>query len=368
MTLKNKVRFAVAGLGHIAQIAVLPAFKHASEKCELTALISNDSEKIEDLSRKYDIDRAWSYDQFDEALSCGCFDALYIALPNDMHKAFAIRAANAGVHVLCEKPMAVTPGDAGEMIEAARRNRVKLMVAYRLHFEKANMTAVDLIQKGEIGQARLFNSSFTMQVKEGNIRMQAERGGGPLHDIGIYCINAARYLFQAEPIEAMAITAKSADPRFIEIEECCGAVLRFPDEKIANFYCSFGAADVQWYEVIGSEGSIYLEPSYAYDRESELTVRNDGQEERHKFPKRDQFAPELLHFAECILENKEPRPSGEEGLNDLKVIKAIQESAASGKLVAIESHSRSSKPNRELVIEKPPVITPHLINAESGSR
>jgi Predicted dehydrogenases and related proteins len=195
----KKIRYAVAGLGHIAQIAVLPAFKHASDLCELTGFISDDPEKIKKLSAEYKVENSWSYGEIDAALSSGEFDALYVALPNDMHKDFVIAAANAGIHILCEKPMALSSEDCREMISAAEKNNVKLMIAYRLHFEKTNMTAVELIAEGKIGNPRIFNSTFTLQVREGNIRTQAEHGGGPLNDIGIYCINAARYLSKKSP-------------------------------------------------------------------------------------------------------------------------------------------------------------------------
>lgn len=366
----KKVRYAVAGLGHIAQVAVLPAFKHASEKCLLTAFISDDSEKIEKLSKEYEVKHSFTYDQYDEAMVSGLFDAVFIALPNDMHKEFTVRAADAGIHVLCEKPMAVSVAECEEMIAACRRNNVKLMIAYRLHFEPTNMKAVELIKEGKIGNPRLFNSTFSMQVREGNIRTQSEHGGGPLNDIGIYCINAARYLFREEPTEVTAFSVRSSDPRFSEIEEAVSATLRFPGEKLASFVCSFGAADSHRYDVVGTEGKIALDPAYEYQMELEMAVRiGDKKEEKHKTPKRDQFAPELLHFAECILENKSPSPSGHEGLNDLKIIEAIRQSVSSGKSVSIAARKEaSSKPDERLVEEKPGVSKPPTVNVESGSR
>ncbi len=278
----KKVRYAVAGLGHIAQIAVLPAFKHASEKCELTALISNDSEKVKKLSEEYNVSNSWSYDDFDQALKSDTFDALYIALPNDMHRDFTVKASNAGIHVLTEKPMAMTSKECLEMIDAAKKNNTKLMTAYRLHFEKTNMEAVNIISEGKIGKPRLFNSTFTLQVREGNVRTQSEHGGGPLYDIGIYCINAARYLFQEEPFEVFAVAAQSGDPRFAEVEESVSATMRFPGEKFASFVCSFGAFDVQRYEVTGTEGSIALDPAYEYAAELEYVLKAGDEVTRQK--------------------------------------------------------------------------------------
>lgn len=363
----KKIRYAVTGLGHIAQVAVLPAFKHASDKCELTAFISNDKEKIEKLSEEYKVKYSWTYDSYDEALRSGQFDAVYIALPNDMHKEYTVRAARAGIHVLCEKPMATTVSECEEMIGASERHNVKLMIAYRLHFEPTNMRAVELIKAGKIGDARIFNSTFSLQVREGNIRTQSEHGGGPLNDIGIYCINASRYLFRQEPLEVSAMATRSSDPRFSEIEESVSAILKFPGEKLASFVCSFGATDMHRYDVVGTEGRIALDPAYEYETELEISVKIGEREEKHKTAKRDQFAPELLHFAECILEDKAPRPSGHEGLHDVRIIEAIREACRSGRSVPISTDGKSSRPDERLVKEKPGVSKPPMINVESGS-
>lgn len=364
----KKIRYGVVGLGHIAQAAVLPAFKHASENSELTALISNDPEKRAELSKHYKIANTYSYDQYDQALSSGIFDVVYIALPNDMHKEFAIKAAEKGIHVLCEKPMAVSADDCREMIAAGINNNVRLMIAYRLHFEKANMEVVDLIRSGKIGDPRLFNSSFTMQVKERNIRTQREHGGGPLFDIGIYCINAARYIFRDEPLEVAAMFAQGPDPRFSEIEESAGAILKFPEERMASFVCSFGSCDESSYEVIGTEGKIIVNPAYEYAGELKYQLIKNGQKEKHVVPKRDQFAPELIYFSDCILRDAEPEPSGCEGLADLCIIEAIQTAAISRKTCCIDmSLFPTSKPDASMIIEKAPVAKPPIIHAESAS-
>ena len=137
------------------------------------------------------------YDEYEACLAE--VDAVYIALPNSMHAEYTLRAARAGVHVLCEKPMAVTAAECQRMIEACRQHHVKLMIAYRLHFETLNLKAIELVRRGQIGEPKFFNSSFSLTVRDGNIRTKAELGGGTLYDIGVYCINAARYLFRAEP-------------------------------------------------------------------------------------------------------------------------------------------------------------------------
>jgi glucose-fructose oxidoreductase len=202
------IRYAVVGLGHIAQVAVLPAFAHAASNSQLTALVSGDPRKLKTLSARYRVPYTYSYAQFDQCLRDGHIDAVYIALPNSMHCDYATRAAIAGIHVLCEKPMAVTEQECREMIRSAERGRVKLMIAYRLHFEAANVSAVSIARSGKLGRVRMFNSVFALQVRDRDIRVRRNMGGGSLYDIGIYCINAARYLFQGNPIEICAFSLK----------------------------------------------------------------------------------------------------------------------------------------------------------------
>src|SRR5262249_36658802 len=154
-------RYAVVGLGYIAQIAVLPAFEHAKENSELVALVSGDSRKRKALSRKYKVQQAYSYDQYEECLTSGEVEAVYICLPNSMHRVYTEAAAEAGLHVLCEKPMAFEEAECRSMIESAERARVKLMIACRLHFEPGNLHAIDAVRSGKIGEPRIFRAAFS---------------------------------------------------------------------------------------------------------------------------------------------------------------------------------------------------------------
>jgi predicted dehydrogenase len=271
--------------------------------------VSSDPEKLKRLGRRYGIKLGYSYEQYDECLRSSQVDAVYIALPNSMHAEYAIRAANAGIHVLCEKPMAVTEKECESMIHAARKNKIKLMIAYRLHFEEANLKAVELVKSGKLGEPRIFNSLFGMQVKEGNIRTQAELGGGTLYDLGIYCINAARYLFQDEPVEVFAYCATRDDRRFKNIDEMTTGVLRFPKDRIASFTSSFGAADIASYELIGTKGILRVDPAYEYVTALKQRITIDGKTRSRTFRRRDQFAPELLYFSDWITKNIESEPS-----------------------------------------------------------
>jgi glucose-fructose oxidoreductase len=360
----KKVRYAVVGLGYIAQVAVLPAFAKAKNS-ELTALVSDDPVKLKKLSRKYQVPSTYSYKEFDQCLTSGEVDAVYIALPNNLHREYTIRSCNAGVNVLCEKPLAVTAEECEEMIRAARDNNVKLMTAYRLHFEEANMRAVEIAQSGKIGDVRIFNSTFTMQVKEGDIRLKKEMGGGTLYDIGIYCINAARYIFRAEPVEVFAISANNGERRFAEVDEMTSAILRFPDERLAAFTSSFGASDVSSYHIVGTEGSLRLDPAYEYAGELKHYLTIKGRQRERTFARRDQFAPELIHFSDCILNGEEPGPNGLEGLADVRIIEALYRSAETGTPVKLDGFDEVRRPSMEQEIHKPPAKKPALVKAAS---
>ncbi len=365
----KKIRYAVVGLGYIAQIAVLPAFKHASKNSELAALVSDDPEKLRTLSEQYDVKRTASYDLYDDLLRSGEIDAVYIALPNHLHAEYTIRAADAGVHVLCEKPMAVTSEDGRRMIEAADRNGIKLMIAYRLHFEKANLKAVEIVKTGKLGIPRFFDSTHSMQVREGNVRLLDEHlGGGPVYDIGIYSLNASRYLFRDEPNEVFAYSATGESARFKDADEMIVVVLRFPNDRLGTFTCSFGAADTSMYRVVGTEGDLRVEPAFEYAGELTHHLTINGKTRKRTYKKRDQFAPEIEYFSDCILRNKTPEPSGEEGLIDVHIIEAILESARTGRPVSIAPVKKSRRPEPEQEIQKPAVEKPELVNAEAATR
>lgn len=359
------MRSWVVGLGYISQIAVLPAFSHAKENCELKALVSGDSEKARMLSRKYRVPLTYSYESYHACLASGEIDAVYIALPNSMHRAYAVSAAAAGVHVLCEKPMAVTQEDCEAMIDAAENNHVKLMIAYRLHFEKANLQAIEAVQSGKLGDPRLFHGTFTMQVRKNNVRLKTEFGGGPLWDIGIYCINAARYLLRAEPQEVSAFKAKGHDQRFSEVEEAVTAILRFPGDVLATFSCSFAASDAGSYEVVCSRGSLRADPAYDYATARKLQITMEGKSTQRVFPKSDQFAPQLIYFADCVLHNKQPEPSGHEGLADVRIIRALYESIDRGRPVQLKSSAVPKRPSAKQEVRRPAISKPEIIHAES---
>jgi predicted dehydrogenase len=363
---RRQVRYAVVGLGHIAQVAMLPAFAHARRNSRVVALVSDDAEKRRTVGRKYRVDQTYTYDEYEACLEE--VDAVYIALPNSMHAEYTIRAARAGVHVLCEKPMAVTADECQEMIDACREHRAKLMIAYRLHFEEINLAVIDLVRKGRIGAPKFFNSSFSMTVRDNNIRTEKELGGGTLYDIGIYCINAARHLFRAEPKEVMAIAVNSGVAKLKEIDESAGALLRFEDERVASFVTSFNSDDVSAYRIVGTKGHIRVDPAYEYAGALAYEMTVNGKTTRKRIGKRDQFAPELLYFSDCILDNRTPEPSGEEGLQDVRIVQALYESAETGKAVQLPPFRPAKQPTGRQRIKRPGVRKPALVKVKSASQ
>ena len=361
----RKIRYAVVGLGYISQSAVLPAFVNAQSNSTVTALVSGDPTKLRALSRKYAVKRTYSYEQYADCIASGEIDAVYIALPNHLHRAYAEAAAREGLHVLCEKPMALDETDCEAMIAEAKKSNVKLMIGYRLHFERGNLQAVEWVNSGKIGEPKIFSSVFSQQVKAGNSRLREDVGGGPVYDLGVYCINAARYLFKAEPEEVMAWSSGHDSQRFKEVPASSTAMLRFPGDRIATFTCSFGAADRSAFEVLGSKGAVKMDPAYEMAATLKAELIAGDRTTRRTFKKRDQFAPELLYFSDCILNNREPEPSGREGLADVRIIQAILQSADTNRPVAVKKTDIVARPSLSQEIAKPALTQPRrLVRAE----
>ncbi len=363
----QQIRYAVVGQGWFAQAAVLPAFANATGNSALAAIVSGDPAKRAELSKQYGVP-SYDYADYDALLARGDVDAVYIVLPNSMHRDFTVRAAQAGAHVLVEKPMAATAAEGQEMITACRQAKVELMVAYRLHFEEGNLAAVEAIRSGRIGEPRVFTSVNAQQVLQGNTRLDADLAGGPLRDVGIYCINAARYLFGEDPVEVAAFATSRADPRFREVPEVISALMRFPGGKQATFVCGFGEAKASTYQVIGTRGSLSMDPAYGFDIDLELAVTADDETERKTYSRRDQVGAEIVYFSDCIRLNRQPEPSGLEGLADLRVIEAIEESIRAGRAVPLDAFPPKPRPGMEQEIHLPPPAKPGLVHAAAPGK
>jgi predicted dehydrogenase len=362
MKAQRKVRYAVVGAGNIAQVAVLPAFEHAKENSELVAVVSGDPEKRSMLRDRYELELVGDYDELESILERGQIDAAYIATPNSLHKEHALRAAECGVHVLCEKPLAPATADCEAIAMACNKQGVKLMVAYRLHFEEGNLKALAIARSGKLGELTLFSSFFTHVVREGDIRRDAGVAGGATYDLGVYCINAARNLFDAEPVSVAAVAVERDGT-----DETMTAVLEFPYGRHAQFCVSNATASVSSYRVAGTLGDLRVEPAYEYAGEivHHLTIGEDTK--RTSFKKRDQFAPELEYFSDCILNDREPEPSAEEGLCDVRVIEAILKSARTKASVDLAPYQRSRRPSLSQDIHEPPVGKQKPVNAPGPS-
>jgi predicted dehydrogenase len=368
---EGKVRYAVCGLGWFAQVAVLPAFEHAADDSELVALVSSDGTKLGELGERYGVpeEHRGGYERFEEVLAAAEADAVYVVTPNHMHREHTVRAARAGVHVLCEKPMAVTVGECEEMIAACEEAGVRLMIAYRLHFEEANLTAAEIVRSGRLGEARFFSSVFSNLVEEeDDIRLNPiAAGGGSLYDIGTYCINAARYLFRDEPTEVTAMHVVGGG-RFAECDEMTAAVMRFPGERLASFVTSFSTRDHDEYRVQGTRGELVVQPAYQFKADLGWRLHAGDDEEERTFPERDQVAPEILCFSECLLAGRSPEPDGNEGLADVAIIEAIHRSAADGgRPVRLGELPPQRRPTVEQEERRPAVGEQELVHEKSPS-
>jgi predicted dehydrogenase len=364
---KDRLRYAVVGAGNIAQVAVLPAFAHAKENSELAAILSDDAGKRAALGKKYGVAAA-PYADLEKVADQEEVDAVYVALPNTLHRPFTERAAAAGLHVLCETPMAMTSADCEAMVGACRTASVRLMIAYRLHFEECNLRAVEIVRTGQIGEPRFLSAAFSQQVRSGDIRTRAETGGGALFDMGIYCINAARFLFAAEPTEVLALQALGADERFHEVDEMTTGLLRFPGDRLAQLTASQGAANLDTFRIVGTEGDLRVEPGFGYAGALKQFLTLDGKTEERTFGKRDQFAPGLVHFSQCVLAGTEPRASGREGWADVRVMEAMRRSARTGARVTLEPFDPGARPEPSDEIRKPAARPPKTVHAPPPSR
>ncbi len=360
---RKNTRYAVVGAGWFAQAAVLPGFANAKH-AELAAIVSGDATKHKELGERYKVP-CHTYEQFDGLLASGAIDAVYIVLPNALHKEYTVRAARYKVHVLCEKPLAANAQECRDMIDACQQAGVKLMTAYRLHLESANLAAVEMIRDGKIGEPRLFHGLNTQMIEdEDNSRLEGDLKGGPLMDLGVYCINAARYTFQDDPIEVSGFTASLSGAKFAEVPEMVSAILRFPKDRLAAFSCGFGEAKVSEYRVIGTKGDLKLDPAYSFQSEIELALTLDGGKPKTTdFRQHDHVGAEIEYFAKCIQDDKDVEPDGREGMIDLAIIDGIKESIKTGRAVKVGPFPSKPRPTGDQEHKLPQVKQPDLVKS-----
>lgn len=341
------IRYAVLGAGWISQTAFIPAVS-LLENSQITAIVSGSPERARSLADKHGISHVYSYEDFDELLSSDLIDAVYIALPNPLHASFAIQAAKAGKHVMVEKPIATSLPDADAMIATAKESGVYLMTSYRLHHDIGTIAALDAIRDGRIGEPVFMSATFSFQSDVGNHRLDIEHWGGPLQDIGIYCINAARHVFAADPIAVSAMSSRRTDdPRFTNVDDSIAVILRFPGNRLAQFYCSFGAYPVDTYRVVGTDGVLTMDPGFRFEQSMSMSLKSRDESEYVNFPHYDHFAGQISYFSDCIEQGRPPQPCGEEGLVDLEVIFAIERAAASGLPQTLAPRESRPRPSNE---------------------
>ena len=334
----RRVGFALVGLGSLAINQLMPAFARCRH-AKLVGLVSGRPEKAKHLAQVYGVDpkNIYTYETYDRLADNPALDVIYVVLPNNMHAEFTIRALKAGKHVLCEKPMANTPEECERMIAAAKAASRKLMIGYRLRYEPYNQALIAYAREsGDAGPTRVILADAGFNIgdpTQWRLRKQMA-GGGSLMDIGIYALNAARYLSGEEPVAVNAMMHSTPnDPRFAEVEENVTFQLRFPSGVLANCTSSYGAG-LNRFRVAKPRGSAELEPALSYTGLRMRVFRGSAIEERN-LPQRDHFALEMDHLAGCVVNNTEPLTPGEEGLKDLKVIMAIYDAARSGKTIAL---------------------------------
>ena len=326
----RKTGYAVIGLGRIAD-HFMRAVRQSSTS-QITALVSGHRDKADRIAAQYGVPAGsiYNYENFDEIVRNPAVDAVYVALPNSMHAEYTIRAAKAGKHVLCEKPMCLNVAEAERMISACKTANVKLMIAYRCHYEPTNLRAIQLIRSGALGQVQAIDSPFGFNISPGEWRLSKKMaGGGPLFDVGIYSLNACRYLTGEEPEHISAYASViDHDGRFNEVEENIAWTMRFPSGIVASCTTTYGANMAGYFRVYGSKGWLQVDNAFSYEG-LRITAEYQGPKIDELNPARDpsHFLAEADHFSHCVQNNLEPQSPGEEGLRDMGYVTQIYRSA-----------------------------------------
>jgi predicted dehydrogenase len=338
---EKRVGFALVGLGRLATQQLIPAFR-ASKKTRLAALVSGDPAKAQRLAQENGLspDSIYDYRNFGRIKDNKNVQVVYIVLPNSMHAEFTVRAARAGKHVLCEKPMETSAAKCQQMISECRHARVKLMIAYRIQYESMNRAVQRLVREKSFGEIKYIESTNLQKVEKMEWRLSKElSGSGAVGDLGVYCINTIRFLLGEEPVEIFAQAFRpTADPRFGQVDATTIFQMRFPSGVLANCSCSFDAYDTKSYRVVADRATFGMNPSFPYHGLKMFADPNDPP--LAQIPESDQFANELDHMADCVVNDREPYTPGEEGLQDQRVIDAILESSRHGRVVKLPKVDR----------------------------
>jgi predicted dehydrogenase len=351
---EERIGYAVVGLGKLATEQILPAFG-ATRHSRPVALVSGDRNKALQLARQYGIrqDAIYDYGNYDRIANNPEVQVVYIALPNSMHAEYTVRGAQAGKHILCEKPMAMNVAECEQMIDACKKANRKLMIAYRSQYEPMDRAIVKMVRDRRFGDIKEFISGNSLNIGDPD-QWRVKRslaGGGPLPDMGIYCINAARFLTGEEPVEVIGdVYSTPGDPRFTEVEESAHFILCFQNGMRATCATSFASHRSHFFELVGSAGWAEMNPAYAYNG-LRLRIGScvDGLDmiEEPQIEPANQFALEIDHMSRCVQRDVEPLTRGEEGMQDQRIIEAIYESARTGRPVTLSVPAQTRGPDPE---------------------
>jgi predicted dehydrogenase len=330
----RKLGFAICGLGNLSEHQIAPALLK-TQHCRLSGVITDSPDKARQWQARYGIPASgvYSYDSMDRLAHNPDIDVVYIVTPNAQHADQTLKAAAAGKHVMCEKPMEVSVEKCQQMIDACKAAKVKLAVAYRCRFEPNNLECVRIAHDRELGALRLVEAQFCISVGEpGQWRLKrALAGGGALMDVGIYALQASRYLTGEEPLLVCGVETKTDPVKFAEVDETMTWQAKFPSGALAVCTASYNLPSAARFRGTAERGWFELDPAFFYD--GNHGQRSDGK--RIALPSGDQFAAEMDDFARCILEDRPSKISGEEGLRDVRIMMAIYESARTGRAVKL---------------------------------
>jgi predicted dehydrogenase len=337
----DPVRFAMVGVGWWTREQAMPAVESA-ELCETTVLVSGDREKAEDVAADSEtVEHAITYDEFHDGKASDAYDAVYVVTPNALHLPFVETAAELDKAILCEKPMEATIERAERMVEVVAEHDATLMIAYRMQTEPAIRRTKEFVDDGLIGEPIFVNGNMTEPILElvpdpDQWRLDGELSGGcAVMDIGLYPLNTARFLLDADP-ERVRGKVASVTPEFDDVPDEHGAFqLDFPGNTFAVCTASQNAHMASHIEVLGTEGRVRVEPSFYPWQDRALTIERGDTSVDVEFEQADQMEEEFEYFSHCLLAGEEPHPDGEHGLQDIRAIKAVYEASETGETVEL---------------------------------
>jgi D-xylose 1-dehydrogenase (NADP+, D-xylono-1,5-lactone-forming) len=320
---ENKLRWGVISTANIGRRAVIPAIQACSNG-EMIAAASRNKDLAVSFAAELEIPR-W-YGSYEDLLDDEDIDAVYIPLPNSLHKEWVIRAARAGKHVLCEKPLGLSFGECQDMQAAARENNVKLMEAFMYRFHPRTEKILKLVRDGALGELRFINASFTFRLRSpNNIRLSKELGGGSLMDVGCYCVNVIRTLTAAEPVEVQAYVNWADSGVDLQM----AGALKFEGGLLANFDSGLNLERRETVTVAGTEGYLEIPKSFLPGKVDAHFSLLRGEAERidYRIAGVDQYKLMVEHFGDCVLNAHPLRYPAQEAAANMRIIEALYQSA-----------------------------------------